>query len=42
MVNSFREVWDCAASYSVPLRLGASMLAVDKVAETVQARGIWP
>jgi glutamate dehydrogenase (NAD(P)+) len=42
MVNSFREVWDCAASYSVPLRLGASMLAVDKVAEAVQARGIWP
>ncbi|MCX6028951.1 MAG: Glu/Leu/Phe/Val dehydrogenase [Chloroflexi bacterium] len=42
MIRSFREVWDCAASYDVPLRLGASMLAVDKVAEAVQSRGIWP
>jgi len=26
----------------VSLRLGASMMAVDKVAEAIQARGIWP
>lgn len=42
MVRSFREVWDFAQAQDVPLRQGALMLAVDKVAEAVQARGIWP
>jgi len=42
MQHSFREVWDFSQTQGVSLRLGASMLAVDKVAETIQARGIWP
>jgi glutamate dehydrogenase (NAD(P)+) len=42
MVHSFRDVWDFSQAQDVPLRLGALMLAVDKVAEAVQARGIWP
>jgi hypothetical protein len=42
MVRSFREVWDFSQKKRVPLRLGASMLAVSRVAEAVQARGIFP
>ena len=42
MVRSFREVWGYAEAQEVPMRLGALMLAVDKVAEAVRSRGIWP
>ncbi|MGE5602000.1 MAG: Glu/Leu/Phe/Val family dehydrogenase [Nitrososphaerales archaeon] len=40
--QSFAGVWDYARAQAVPMRLGALMLAVDKVAEAVQQRGIWP
>jgi glutamate dehydrogenase (NAD(P)+) len=42
MVRSFREVWNFSQERRVRLRLGASMLAVSRVAEAVQARGIFP
>lgn len=42
MVRSFREVWDFSQEKRVPLRLGASMLAISRVAEAVHARGIFP
>jgi glutamate dehydrogenase (NAD(P)+) len=42
MIRSFREVWDFADEMRVPLRLGANMLAVSRVADAVQARGIFP
>lgn len=42
MKRSFAEVWDYARAQAVPLRLGALMLALGKVAEAVQQRGIWP
>ncbi len=42
MKQSFAGVWDYAQAQDVPMRLGALMLAVDKVAEAVQQRGIWP
>jgi glutamate dehydrogenase (NAD(P)+) len=42
MVHSFREVWDFSQEHRVPLRLGASMLAVSRVASAVEARGIFP
>jgi glutamate dehydrogenase/leucine dehydrogenase len=42
MVNSFSEVWDYSEAQQVPLRLGALMLAVRKVAESVKLRGVWP
>jgi glutamate dehydrogenase (NAD(P)+) len=42
MVRSFREVWDFSQKRNVPLRLGASMLAISRVAEAVHARGIFP
>jgi glutamate dehydrogenase (NAD(P)+) len=42
MVRSFREIWDFSEAQEVPLRLGALMVAVEKVAEAVRARGIWP
>ena len=42
MVRSFKEVWDFSQEQQVPLRLGAYMLAVDKVAAAVHARGIFP
>ncbi|MBM4431893.1 MAG: glutamate dehydrogenase, partial [Chloroflexi bacterium] len=42
MVRSFREVWDFSQQQRVPLRLGATMLGVDRVARAIQARGIFP
>ena len=42
MVRSFKEVWDFAQEQDVPMRLGAYMLAVDRVAGAVRARGIFP
>jgi glutamate dehydrogenase/leucine dehydrogenase len=42
MVRSFEQVWDFSHSQGVSLRLGADMLAVARVAEAVQSRGIFP
>lgn len=42
MVRSFKEVWDFCQEQAVPLRMGAYMLAVDRVAGAVRARGIFP
>ena len=42
MVRSFREVWDFSQEQGVSLRLGAYMLAVDRVAGAVRVRGIFP
>lgn len=42
MMRSFKEVWEFSQAQNMPMRLGASMLAVERVAEAVQARGIFP
>lgn len=42
MVNSFAKVWDFSLQQAVPLRFGAYMLAVKKVADAVKARGLFP
>ncbi len=42
LVRSFKEVWDFGKEQGVPLRLGAYMLAVDRVAGAVKARGVFP
>ena len=42
LVRSFDEVWDFCQQKKVPLRLGAYMLAVDRVARAVDARGVFP
>ncbi len=42
LIRSFKEVWDFSKKQKVPLRLGAYMLAVDRVANAVQVRGIFP
>ena len=42
MVRSFKEVWDFSREQEVSPRLGAYMLAVDKVAGAVLARGVFP
>lgn len=42
MVRSFKEVWDFSRAQKVSLRLGAYMLAVDKVSNALQARGVFP
>jgi len=42
MVRSFKEVWDFSEERNIPLRLGAYMLAVDRVAGAVQSRGVFP
>jgi glutamate dehydrogenase (NAD(P)+) len=42
LVRSFEQVWSFSQEQKVPLRLGAYMLAVDRVANAVQARGVFP
>jgi len=42
MVRSVEEVWDFSQEKDVPLRLGAYMLAVDRVANAVESRGVFP
>jgi glutamate dehydrogenase/leucine dehydrogenase len=42
LVRSFKEVWDFSQENDVPLRLGAYMLAVERVAGAVESRGVFP
>ncbi len=42
MVRSFAEVWDHSQREGVSLRLGAYLMAVDRVAQAVRSRGIFP
>jgi glutamate dehydrogenase/leucine dehydrogenase len=42
MTRSFEEVWAFSQEMNVPLRLGAYMLAVSRVAGAVQSRGVFP
>jgi glutamate dehydrogenase (NAD(P)+) len=42
MVRSFNEVWEYSQRRQVPLRLGATMLAVDRVATAIGTRGLFP
>ncbi len=42
MTRSFKEVWDMSEEQQVPLRQGAFMLAVEKVAAAIRMRGIFP
>ncbi|MDH7504640.1 MAG: Glu/Leu/Phe/Val dehydrogenase [Candidatus Acetothermia bacterium] len=42
MSQSFAEVWECARERSVTLRKAALMLAVNRVAEAIRRRGIFP
>ena len=41
MKSAFHSVYDTAATYKVPLRIGAYILAIDKVAKTLKVRGIY-
>jgi glutamate dehydrogenase (NAD(P)+) len=42
MTRAFKDVWDFSHKQDVPLRLGAYMRAVEKVAGSIRARGIFP
>ena len=42
IVNSFKSVWDMAEREKVDLRNAAMMIAVDRVARALDARGIFP
>lgn len=42
MVQAFERVWELSQSQRVPMRLGAYMLAVDRVANAILTRGIFP
>ena len=41
MHEAFVNVYKSAAKYDVPLRIGAYILAIDKVAKTLKIRGIY-
>ncbi|MBC7099895.1 hypothetical protein H5T52_12465, partial [Candidatus Bipolaricaulota bacterium] len=42
MQRAFRDVWQLAQEKKVNLRLAAQMLALHRVAEAIQLRGIFP
>lgn len=42
MTRSFKEVWDFGRAQRVPLRQAAVMLAVNKVADAIRTRGVFP
>jgi len=42
MIASFETAWEASQRLSVPLRLGAYTVAVQRVAEATTARGIYP
>ena len=42
MDGAFRAVWDRAAELDVPLRRAAFVVAVERVAEAIEARGLFP
>ncbi len=42
IVSSFANVWDLAQKGKYTLREAATMLAVQRVAKAIEARGIWP
>jgi glutamate dehydrogenase/leucine dehydrogenase len=42
MIQAFREVWELSQEKHVSMRLGAYMLAVNKVAGAILTRGIFP
>jgi glutamate dehydrogenase (NAD(P)+) len=42
MVRSFDQVWEYSHAQKVPMRMGAIMLAVEKVAQAIQSRGLFP
>ncbi len=42
LVRSFENVWQFSQDQRVPMRLGAYMVAVEKVAKAIQERGIFP
>ncbi len=42
MVKAFNAVYNTAEEYKVDLRKGSMVLAVNRVVEAINARGIWP
>ncbi|MEM2035942.1 MAG: hypothetical protein QXG21_00125, partial [Candidatus Caldarchaeum sp.] len=42
IVKGFKEVNERARKYEVPMRQGAMILAVEKVAEAINYLGVWP
>jgi glutamate dehydrogenase/leucine dehydrogenase len=42
MVGAFNDVWETSKKYNVDLRTGANILAVGRVAEASQIRGLFP
>jgi glutamate dehydrogenase/leucine dehydrogenase len=42
MVKAFRDVHGSAKKYGVNMRIGAYILAIDRVATATRSRGIWP
>jgi len=42
MTRSFTDVYSTAKKYKVDMRTGAYILAIDRVATAMRARGIWP
>ena len=41
MKESFKAIYDSAEQHNVSLRIGAYVLAIDKVARTLKLRGIY-
>lgn len=42
MIRAFNEVWDRALSYATTLRMGAYIVAIDRIVKAKKIRGIFP
>ena len=42
MIRAFNEVWDCSKQHSTTLRLGANIVALDRIVKAKKIRGIFP
>jgi glutamate dehydrogenase (NAD(P)+) len=42
MVKAFADVHTTATKYNVEMRMGAYILAINRVANAMRSRGIWP
>jgi glutamate dehydrogenase (NAD(P)+) len=42
MIRAFNEVWDRAKSKNASMRMGAYMVAIDRIVKAKKIRGIFP
>jgi glutamate dehydrogenase/leucine dehydrogenase len=42
MIRAFNEVWDKAQEHKTTMRMGAYMVAIDRIVKAKKIRGVFP